>query len=65
MTKDTTLSCMSCLVNAAMRIERVFRRRENRIEFGFSDVGIEAIDLFQSRIAIDRETIRSEAYELA
>ena len=44
MTKNTSLSAMGCLVNTAMCVERVFCGWEYGIEFGFPDIGVEAID---------------------
>jgi hypothetical protein len=56
---------MSCRVNATMRIERVFRWRENCVKFRFADVGIEAIDLSERGVAVNREAIRAKPNKFA
>jgi hypothetical protein len=65
MAKNTSLSSMRCLVNAAMRIERILRRRKDGVEFRLANIGVEPIYPFQDRVAIYGKAVRSETHEFA
>lgn len=57
MRKDSSLSCMTGFINAAVGIECILSRGKYRIELRLLDVGLVAIDSFQCRVRIDREAI--------
>ena len=63
--KYSSLACMSSLVNAVVCIGGILGCREDGVELRFSNVAVEAIDLFQGGIAVDGQTVGSKSYELA
>lgn len=59
MRENTSFSAMGNLVNGAVDAEKLLLGWENRVELRFLNVRLAAIDGFQCRIGVERETIWS------
>jgi len=56
---------MQAFVNGAVRTPCTFACRECRVEIGFLDIGLEAVDAMQGRIGIDGDGIWTIADDIS
>lgn len=61
MREDSAFPSMASFINGAVSIECILRRWEDRVELRLLDVSLVAIDGFQCRVGVDRETIGSKS----
>jgi len=65
MRKHPALPRMRMLIDTAVRIEGVLRRREGGVEDRLLDVGVEAVDGAEGRVAVYGQAVWAEAHEFA